>query len=215
MRFNNEFIAATITEAADIAATKLSQNFALKQIAENGSCTLEEAQNMYELALRVLTEGSEDLIPENLDVPTDATDAQDPTAGQDMAVDSDVAADGGDLDLSDLEGIILPDSEGNQYIIQGGILMPYDEEDDDGSVTPGGDAASKDPVDDGDGDTDPIGQDPKDEANEDLGESTAVTESTTIVEEAAPITEGTDVSSVFSNNSSIVANLLKNVNFAK
>ena len=208
MRFNNEFIAATITEAADIAATKLSQNFALKQIAENGSCTLEEAQNMYELALRVLTEGSEDLIPENLDIPTDATDDQDPTAAQDAAVDGDVdASEGGDLDLSDLEGIILPDSEGNQYIIQGGILTPYTEEDTDGSVISGGDAT--------DGDVDPIGQDPKEEENEDLGESTTVTESETLVGDVAPITEGTDVSSVFSNNSSIVANLIKNVNFAK
>lgn len=227
MSFNNEFIAATLTEAVDIAATRISQNFALNAIADKGSCTLEEAQNMYELAHRVLTEGSEDLIPENLDIPTDATDAMDPTAPQDATVDADVAnADMGDedLDLADLEGIILPDSEGNQYIIQGGILVPYEEEGSDatmvsgddqipaegGDVAPaaGGDVA---PADDGDGDTDsgiPF-KDKEDEEDEDLKESTGV-DATNIQS-----IEESDAGSVFKNNSSIVANLIKNVNFAK
>ena len=208
MKFNNDFIAATLTEAADIAATRISQNFALNQIAENGSCTLEEAQNMYELAHRVLTEGAEDMIPENLDIPTDATDDQDPTAEQDAAVDSDVdaSAAGDDLDLSDLEGIILPDSEGNQYIIQGGILVPYEEDDSD-SVVPAGDTPNDGQsagADDGDGDVDPVGQ-----PDEDLEESTKIEAN------AAPVEAIEESSSIFANNSSIVANMIKNMNFAK
>ena len=202
-RFNNEFISATLTEAADIAATRISQNYALNCIAEKGSCTLEEAQNMYELAHRVITEGAEDLIPENLELPDAATDDVDPTAGQDAAVDADVeGADDGDLDLSDLEGIVLPDSEGNQYIIQGGILVPYEEDEGDDAVTAAGDTPNDD------GDVDPTTQSPE---GQDLEEST-----TNVEGNVEAITESTDnVNSIFTNNSSIVSNILKNVNFAK
>lgn len=205
MQFNNQYINATIEEAVDIASSRISQNYALTCIADKGSCTLEEAQNMYELAHRILTEGQEDLIPENLELP-DASDDVDPTAGQDAAVDADLGGDDmdGDLDLSDLEGIILPDSEGNQYIIQNGILVPYEEEDD--SDLAGGQG--------GDTPNDPSTA-PADD--EDLGEGTAPTEGTSItegttVEAIGAIEENT---SVFGNNSSVVANLLKHVNFSK
>ena len=209
MKFTKDFVVASLQEAADIAASTISQQFALNQIATKGSCTLEEAENMYNLAHRVITEGSEDLIPETLDLPEDgATDEVDPTLAQDQAVDADVAATpGSDLDVEDLDGIILPDTEGNQYIVQGGILTPYDE--DDGS----GDDAM--PVDDADAGA-PIGGD------EDLEEGTVVT----TTPEAGAIEEGTTANvkagetkieviqenTIFGGNSSIVANLLKNMN---
>lgn len=219
MKFTKDFVVASLQEAADIAASTISQQFALNQIATKGSCTLEEAENMYNLAHRVLTEGSEDLIPETLDLPEDgagATDEVDPTLAQDQAVDAEVSADeGADLDLEDLDGIILPDSEGNQYIIQGGILTPYNEEDtgadEDAGISAAGDDAGA-----------PVGGD------DNLEEGTVVT----TTPEAGAIEEGTAIgcdpaamakagdvkvdtiqeNTVFAGNSSIVANLLKNMN---
>ena len=217
MKFTKDFVVASLQEAADIAASTISQQFALNQIATKGSCTLEEAENMYNLAHRVLTEGSEDLIPETLDLPEDgagATDEVDPTLAQDQAVDADVGADeGADLDLEDLDGIILPDSEGNQYIIQGGILTPYNEED----AGSGDDAGV------------PVDGAPTDGGDNNLEEGTVVT----TTPEAGAIEEGTAISAgeatanveagdvkvdaiqentIFAGNSSIVANLLKNMN---
>ena len=208
MKFTKDFVVASLQEAADIAASTISQQFALNQIATKGSCTLEEAENMYNLAHRVLTEGSEDLIPETLDLPEDgagATDEVDPTLAQDQAVDADIGAEGADLDLEDLDGIILPDSEGNQYIIQGGILTPYNEED----TGAGEDEDAGIPV---------AGED------DNLEEGTVVT----TTPEAGAIEEGTTISAgeatgdvkvdaiqentIFAGNSSIVANLLKNMN---
>ena len=220
MKFTKDFVVASLQEAADIAASTISQQFALNQIATKGSCTLEEAENMYNLAHRVLTEGSEDLIPETLDLPEDgATDEVDPTLAQDQAVDAEVSADeGADLDLEDLDGIILPDSEGNQYIIQGGILTPYNEEDTGAGGDEDGDAGIP-----GDDAGAPVGGD------DNLEEGTVVT----TTPEAGAIEEGTAISAgeatanveagdvkvdtiqentVFAGNSSIVANLLKNMN---
>ena len=217
MKFTKDFVVASLQEAADIAASTISQQFALNQIATKGSCTLEEAENMYNLAHRVLAEGSEDLIPETLDLPeAGATDEVDPTLAQDQAVDADIGAEGADLDLEDLDGIILPDSEGNQYIIQGGILTPYNEEDtgadEDAGISAAGDDAGA-----------PVGGD------DNLEEGTIVT----TTPEAGAIEEGTTISAgeatanakagdvkvdtiqentVFAGNSSIVANLLKNMN---
>ena len=205
MKFTNEFVAGTLQEATEIAATRISQNFALTQLAENGVVTLEETQNMYDLSIQLLTEGSADLIPENLILESDdATDDIDPTASQDAGVDADVDADemGGaedeDLNVDDLEGIVLPDSDGNQYIIQGGILVPYEEDGSDDAAMPAGDT----PNDDMDGDVDPTTKPEDDEG---------ITESTTVEQNVAPIEE----SSVFASNSSIIADLLKNTQFSK
>ena len=208
MKFTNDFVVASIQEAADSAAASISQQYALNQIATKGVCTLEEAENMYNLAHRILNEGSDDLIPEQLDIPNaedGATDAVDPTLAQDAGVDADVDADAdADLNLEDLEGIILPDSEGNQYIIQGGILTPYNE---DGSNSDGDDDTGM-PVDGG-----------NDEDN--LEEGTIVSDPTagtqTIEEnagaQAAPTAQVTSIeeNTVFTSNSSIMANLIKNV----
>ena len=217
MKFTKDFVVASLQEAADIAASTISQQFALNQIATKGSCTLEEAENMYNLAHRVLTEGSEDLIPETLDLPEDgATDEVDPTLAQDQAVDADVGADeGADLDLEDLDGIILPDSEGNQYIIQGGILTPYNEED-----------AGAGEEEDGDGGIPAAGAPVGGDDNLEEGtvvtttpEAGAIEEGTISAGEATANVEAGDVkvdaiqeNTVFAGNSSIVANLLKNMN---
>lgn len=204
MKFNKTFITGTLMEAADYAATTLSQRFALKQMAEKGSCTLEEAQNLYELSYRMLTEGSEDLIPENLELP-DATDEVDPTAAQDSAVDADVAAAGGEVEdedfaIEDLEGIILPDTEGNQYLIQGGILVPYNEDDDSSITTTDG----EEPADD-----EPIAPDDQIAENTGVNASAApVMENTIEGGDVAPIEENT-----FAAHSSIIANLIQNTQF--
>ena len=216
MKFTKDFVVASLQEAADIAASTISQQFALNQIATKGSCTLEEAENMYNLAHRVLTEGSEDLIPETLDLPEDgATDEVDPTLAQDQAVDADIGAEGADLDLEDLDGIILPDSEGNQYIIQGGILTPYNEED-----------AGAGEEEDGDGGIPAAGAPVGGDDNLEEGtvvtttpEAGAIEEGTISAGEATANVEAGDVkvdtiqeNTVFAGNSSIVANLLKNMN---
>ena len=219
MKFTKDFVVASLQEAADIAASTISQQFALNQIATKGSCTLEEAENMYNLAHRVLAEGSEDLIPETLDLPeAGATDEVDPTLAQDQAVDADVGAgtdEGADLDLEDLDGIILPDSEGNQYIIQGGILTPYNEEDtgadEDAGISAAGDDAGA-PV---------VGDDNLEEGTivTTTPEAGAIEEGTISAGEATANAKAGDVkvdtiqeNTVFAGNSSIVANLLKNMN---
>ena len=197
--FNQEYIQATLLEAADIAATRLAQKFALVQMGKTGSCTLEEAENLYNLASKILTEGAQDLIPETLELPEDEAPADAPAADtEDM---------GGDLDLSDLEGIVLPDSEGNQYIIQDGILVPYEEEsDDDAGIVVGSDdaASATDAVDPATaGATDATDEDAEEE---ELDESTGVVAGST-----DNVTQAIEENSIFVNNSSIVSNLLKNM----
>ena len=197
MKFTQTFIAGTLEEAVDYMATRLSQNRALQLIAENGSCTLEEAQNMYELSHRILSEGSEDMIPETLEIP-DATD-DDTLAAQDAEVDAEVAAAGGevdeDLDLAELEGIILPDSEGNQYIIQGGILVPYVEEDDNSVMASGDEEESEEEMEE----NSTVNSD----SVKNIEENTNVENSQNIIEENA----------TYAAHSSIIANLLKNSQF--
>lgn len=205
MKFTKDFVVASLQEAADIAASTISQQFALNQIATKGSCTLEEAENMYNLAHRVLTEGSEDLIPETLDLPEDgagATDEVDPTLAQDQAVDADIGAEGADLDLEDLDGIILPDSEGNQYIIQGGILTPYNEEDTGAGEDAGIPVAGEDDnLEEGTVVTTTPGAGAIEEGAISAGEATGDVKVDAIQE-----------NTIFAGNSSIVANLLKNMN---
>lgn len=192
MSFNPNYVQTTLHEAAEFAATTITERFALTTLAKNGTVTIEETENVYDIAYRLLTEGSEDMIPETLELPD----------AQDASVDADVAAAGGDedLDISDLEGIVLPDSEGNQYIIQGGILVPYgDDQDEDG----GGEDPQ--PADDG-GDVDLAGK--TDATDDDLEEGTKPVEGTSI-------TEGTEIgqtelteNTIFSSTSEFVKNLV-------
>lgn len=214
MKFTKDFVVASLHEATDMVAATISQQFALNQIATKGSCTLEEAENMYNLAHRVISEGSEDLIPENLELPeagAEATDEIDPTLAQDQAVDADVAAgegdEGSDLDVEDLDGIILPDSEGNQYIIQGGILTPYSEED----AGAGDDAGMPTDGDDLEEGTN-VGCNPED--GQQIEEGTSVTTGENLEPAASeePKVDAIQENTIFTGNSSIVANLLKNMN---
>ena len=57
----------------------------------------------------ILTEGSDDLIPDNIEIP-------------------DELEDGEDLDVSDLEGIVLPTADGGLMVVENGVLVPYSEE---------------------------------------------------------------------------------------
>lgn len=194
MSFNPNYVQSTLAEAAAIGATTIAERFALETLAKNGSVTIEETENVYDIAHRLLTEGSEDMIPDTLDLPD----------AQDTSVDADVAAAGGDedLDISDLEGIVLPDSEGNQYIIQGGILVPYgDSEDDDDNG--GGDNPAT-PGDDGGGDN------PAAATDDDLEEGTKPTEGTTITEGTVENTDAQVIeeNTIFASTSDFVKNLV-------
>lgn len=192
MSFNPNYVQNTLHEAAEFAATSITERYALTTLAKNGTVSIEETENVYDIAYRLLTEGSEDLIPDTLDLPD----------AQDASVDADVAGAGGDedLDISDLEGIVLPDSEGNQYIIQGGILVPYGDDQDGDDDNGGGDAPA--------GDVDPADTAATDD---DLEEGTKPTEGTSITEgteagtaEQTELTENT----IFSSTSEFVKNLV-------
>lgn len=196
MSFNPNYVQTTLHEAAEFAATTITERFALTTLAKNGTVTIEETENVYDIAYRLLTEGSEDMIPETLELPD----------AQDASVDADVAAAGGDedLDISDLEGIVLPDSEGNQYIIQGGILVPYGDDQDGGGEDP-------QPA-DGGGDVDPAG--PTDATDDDLEEGTKPVEGTSITE-GTEDGAGTEIgqtelteNTIFSSTSEFVKNLV-------
>lgn len=196
MSFNPNYVQTTLHEAAEFAATTITERFALTTLAKNGTVTIEETENVYDIAYRLLTEGSEDMIPETLELPD----------AQDASVDADVAAAGGDedLDISDLEGIVLPDSEGNQYIIQGGILVPYGDDQDGGGEDP-------QPA-DGGGDVDPAGK--TDATDDDLEEGTKPVEGTSITE-GTEGGAGTEIgqtelteNTIFSSTSEFVKNLV-------
>lgn len=195
MSFNPNYVQTTLHEAAEFAATTITERFALTTLAKNGTVTIEETENVYDIAYRLLTEGSEDMIPETLELPD----------AQDASVDADVAAAGGDedLDISDLEGIVLPDSEGNQYIIQGGILVPYGDDQDGGGEDP-------QPADGGD--VDPAGK--TDATDDDLEEGTKPVEGTSITE-GTEGGAGTEIgqtelteNTIFSSTSEFVKNLV-------
>lgn len=197
MSFNPNYVQTTLHEAAEFAATTITERFALTTLAKNGTVTIEETENVYDIAYRLLTEGSEDMIPETLELPD----------AQDASVDADVAAAGGDedLDISDLEGIVLPDSEGNQYIIQGGILVPYGDDQDGGGEDP-------QPADGGDGDVDPAGTTAA--TDDDLEEGTKPVEGTSITE-GTEGGAGTEIgqtelteNTIFSSTSEFVKNLV-------
>lgn len=197
MSFNPQYVQNTLTEACEYAAMNIAQRFALDTLSEKGSVTIEETQNMHDMALRLITEGSEDLIPEELNLPdTSATDNQ---------VDTDVEEAGGeeDLDIAELEGIILPDAEGNQYIIQGGIIVPYNEEQDPSAL------GSEDPEQDAQDDLeDPEQKEftentvPADaaELSDKIEENTGAT--------AGPVVEEITENSIFSSTSDFVKQLI-------
>lgn len=218
-KYTNEYVIGTLSEAVDLASLEISKNYALDRLAENGVVTQEEVSAMYAIASKILTEGAEDFIPETLELPEDDEPA---IAGGDDSMAADLDATAGDdmdgeLDISQLEGIILPDAEGNEYTIQNGVIVPYTSGEPDGDETGldmdgdgmGGEAPAGDaPVDTAvDAATDaPVGDAPVDggeeapagdaDADEDEEKKKSVTESSTIEGgDAAPIEESTNVDS--------------------
>lgn len=119
-KYTNEYIVGTIQEVAELSALEISKNYALDRLAENGVVTQEEVASMHSLAMKILSEGSEDFIPETLELPEDEA----PEMEDELPESEDM----GDLDIADLEGIVLPDAEGNQYMIQNGVIVPYGDE---------------------------------------------------------------------------------------
>ena len=119
-KYTNEYIVGTIQEVTELSALEISKNYALDRLAENGVVTQEEVASMHSLAMKILSEGSEDFIPETLELPEDEA----PEMEDELPESEDM----GDLDIADLEGIVLPDLEGNQYMIQNGVIVPYGDE---------------------------------------------------------------------------------------
>lgn len=193
----DSIIADSLHSTIEESARVIADNYALDTMRKNGSVSMEEANTMYAMAHTILMEGSEDFIPENLDIPD-----MDAGAGADAAPDMDPntmdsMADM-DLDVSDLEGIILADAEGNEYIIQGGILAPYT----DASVAAGTAAASDVSEDEDEAKAQNAANDKQ------IEESTQLPEGTT--EETGVITESTlNMSTV----SDVVQSLISDLNF--
>ena len=110
---NNDFLLDTINEAIDAGADAIATQYALQRLNENGSVNIQECATIYLMAKEVLTEGNEDLIPDNIELPED---------------DGELDEEGEDLDVSDLEGIVLPTADGGLMVIENGVLVPYSEE---------------------------------------------------------------------------------------
>ena len=108
---NNDFLLDTINEAIDAGADAIATQYALQRLNENGSVNIQECATIYLMAKEILTEGNEDLIPDNIELPED-----------------DGELDEEDLDVSDLEGIVLPTADGGLMVIENGVLVPYSEE---------------------------------------------------------------------------------------
>ena len=110
---NNDFLLDTINEAIDAGADAIATQYALQRLNETGSVNIQECATIYLMAKEVLTEGNEDLIPDNIELPED---------------DGELDEDGEDLDVSDLEGIVLPTADGGLMVVENGVLVPYSEE---------------------------------------------------------------------------------------
>lgn len=119
---NNDFLLDTINEAIDAGADAIATQYALQRLNETGSVNIQECATIYLMAKEVLTEGNEDLIPDNIELPED---------------DGELDEEGEDLDVSDLEGIVLPTADGGLMVIENGVLVPYSEE---AAATPAGEA---------------------------------------------------------------------------
>ena len=110
---NNDFLLDTINEAIDAGADAIATQYALQRLNETGSVNIQECATIYLMAKEILTEGNEDLIPDNIELPED---------------DGELDEEGEDLDVSDLEGIVLPTADGGLMVIENGVLVPYSEE---------------------------------------------------------------------------------------
>ena len=171
---NNDFLLDTINEAIDAGADAIATQYALQRLNETGSVNIQECATIYLMAKEVLTEGNEDLIPDNIELPED---------------DGELDEEGEDLDVSDLEGIVLPTANGGLMVIENGVLVPYSEEE---AATPA-DALNE-------SETNVEGQNELNE-NTDAGEN--------------PDTQTIEESADLSKHSSVVQSLISQMNFSK
>ena len=185
---NNDFLLDTINEAIDAGADAIATQYALQRLNENGSVNIQECATIYLMAKEILTEGTEDLIPDNIELPED---------------DGGLDEEDEDLDVSDLEGIVLPTADGGLMVIENGVLVPYSEE---AAATPAGEPAPEAPEAAlNESETNVEGS--TDEGQNELNENTNAGENqdTQTIEESADL----------SKHSSVVQSLISQMNFSK
>ena len=186
---NNDFLLDTINEAIDAGADAIATQYALQRLNENGSVNIQECATIYLMAKEILTEGNENLIPDNIELPED-----------DGELD-------GDLDVSDLEGIVLPTADGGLMVIENGVLVPYSEEEaaTPAAATPAAPKAGVNPEELKESETNVEGS--TNEGQNELNENTDAGENPDIqtIEESADL----------SKHSSVVQSLISQMNFSK
>lgn len=182
---NNDFLLDTINEAIDAGADAIATQYALQRLNETGSVNIQECATIYLMAKEVLTEGNEDLIPDNIELPED---------------DGGLDEEGEDLDVSDLEGIVLPTADGGLMVIENGVLVPYSEEE---AATPAGEAPEAE-LNESETNVEgsEIGSNGESELNENTG---AEGDDVQTIEESADL----------SKHSSVVQSLISQMNFSK
>lgn len=186
---NNDFLLDTINEAIDAGADAIATQYALQRLNENGSVNIQECATIYLMAKEVLTEGNEDLIPDNIELPEDG----------------ELDGEGEDLDVSDLEGIVLPTADGGLMVIENGVLVPYSEE---AAATPAGEAPEAEL---NESETNSEGSEI--EAGEEAHEGSELNENTNtdVNSGVQTIEESADLS----KHSSVVQSLISQMNFSK
>ena len=182
---NNDFLLDTINEAIDAGADAIATQYALQRLNETGSVNIQECATIYLMAKEVLTEGNEDLIPDNIELPED---------------DGELDEEGEDLDVSDLEGIVLPTANGGLMVIENGVLVPYSEE---AAATPAGESVPEAAL--NESETNVEGS--TDEGQNELNENTDAGEN--------PDTQTIEESADLSKHSSVVQSLISQMNFSK
>lgn len=175
---NNDFLLDTINEAIDAGADAIATQYALQRLNETGSVNIQECATIYLMAKEVLTEGNEDLIPDNIELPED---------------DGELDEEGEDLDVSDLEGIVLPTADGGLMVIENGVLVPYSEE---AAATPAGEAPETG-----------LNESETNSEGSELNENTDAGEN--------PDTQTIEESADLSKHSSVVQSLISQMNFSK
>ena len=126
---NNDFLLNSINESIEDGANVIATEFALNRLNMTGSVNIQECKTIYLMAKEILTEGSEDLIPDNIELPDNSEMGEE-------ELDE-------DLDVSDLEGIVLPTADGGLMVVENGVLVPYSEEPADTPVAPNASDASE------------------------------------------------------------------------
>ena len=190
---NNDFLLDTINEAIDAGADAIATQYALQRLNETGSVNIQECATIYLMAKEVLTEGNEDLIPDNIELPED---------------DGELDEEGEDLDVSDLEGIVLPTADGGLMVIENGVLVPYSEE---AAATPAGEPAPEAPeaaLNESETNVEGSAEEGStDEGQNELNENTDAGEN--------PDTQTIEESADLSKHSSVVQSLISQMNFSK